>query len=191
MRELERKAVSFYSEARRQVITKAAESRARLLALLVPDSENGWVALELEPTQLFKVVASMNGELLSTFDGETKYQIGKWTRSKSGAASWPPLDCCFYGYPSAEKALSATFPKGSKLLEAPKVLMQFETCGKAYLHPGRGMLAVPAVRPLRLLPGTVAPPVPTSPLLPAPEQPADVGRRTPPEGDRRNPWVPV
>jgi hypothetical protein len=45
-----------------------------------------------------QVVAASNGALLSVFDGTTEYRLGKWTLAKHGAASWPPLEACFYAY---------------------------------------------------------------------------------------------
>ncbi|PNH12897.1 hypothetical protein TSOC_000142, partial [Tetrabaena socialis] len=127
---------------------QVGDCRARLLALRVPDvGAMGWQPVVVEKQTFYKcalhppaaarpewleapptphqVVASTEaGELVSVFDGVTKYAIGRWTSSKHGAGSWPLLSACLYGYPSAALAQAATFPLDSKLFAAPKVRKQ-------------------------------------------------------------------
>lgn len=50
-----------------------------------------------------QVVAAIDGQLVSVYDGETTYRLGKWTYAKHGAASWPPLYACFYGHLTAQQ----------------------------------------------------------------------------------------
>ncbi|KAG2430450.1 hypothetical protein HXX76_009973 [Chlamydomonas incerta] len=82
----------------------------------------------------------------------TRYELGRWTRAKAGAAGWPPLDACFFGAQVESKALAAHFPLNSKHLDAPKVLVKMEAYGKSYYHAESGWWRVPNVRPVSLLP---------------------------------------
>lgn len=75
-----------------------------------------------------QVVAASGGKLVSVFDGETEYHLGRWIRSKRGAIGWPPLDSCFYACPSPEAAIAVAFPKNSRLSKAPRVLLQVHFC---------------------------------------------------------------
>ncbi|KAG2431301.1 hypothetical protein HYH02_013432 [Chlamydomonas schloesseri] len=145
----------WYKHERAKVLRKAQESKARVWNLLVPGDQDGWTAVELQqPLTLFKVVSSVKGDLVSTYDGVTQYELGRWTRAKAGAAGWPPLDACFYGTQVESKALSARFPPNSKHLDSPKVLMKMEAYGKSYFHADSGWWRVPNVRPISLLPIT-------------------------------------
>ncbi|EFJ52289.1 hypothetical protein VOLCADRAFT_86562 [Volvox carteri f. nagariensis] len=103
----------------------------------------------------WKVVASVGGELISVYDGTTRYTVGRWTLGKCGANGWPPLSSCYYAYKAVDKALTAKFPKASKHLTAPKVLIQAVACGKAYYNPELSMWALSSVRPARILPDIV------------------------------------
>ena len=53
-----------------------------------------------------QVVAVKGPKLLSVFDGATEYQLGKWTYSRHGAASYPPVYACFYGFATPEEVSS-------------------------------------------------------------------------------------
>ncbi|GFR40007.1 hypothetical protein Agub_g542 [Astrephomene gubernaculifera] len=152
-------AVDFYKKEKKKVALKAASSRAWLLALTVPEIE-GWRTVDLEePITLYVVGASVRGELVSLHDDQQlKYAIGRWTHSKHGACSWPPMYACFYGHQLRGQAMTAvSLPKKSKLQDAPKVLIQVEAKGKSYFQPQTGIWAVPSVRPTRLMPGAASP----------------------------------
>lgn len=45
-----------------------------------------------------QVVAASKTGFVSIFDGQTQYQLGRWTLSKRGTSNllWPPLTSCFY-----------------------------------------------------------------------------------------------
>lgn len=91
-----------------------------------------------------QVVGASGGKLVSIFDGETEYHLGRWIRSKRGAVGWPPLDSCFYACPSPEAAIEVTFPKNSRLSKAPRVLLQVcfvlsrHRRGKSYSYCAHG-----------------------------------------------------
>ncbi|GMH39735.1 hypothetical protein BSKO_07633 [Bryopsis sp. KO-2023] len=96
-----------------------------------------WTPVRLEePGVFYKVVSAANGSLFSVFDGTTEYHLGRWSVAKRGAIGWPPLHACYFGYPTPPQAVAADFPRTSKLVDAPKVLVQILAKGRAYRRVG-------------------------------------------------------
>lgn len=88
-----------------------------------------------EPIIMYKSVATAKvGKLLSIYDGETEYNIGRKLLSKRGSASWPPINCCFFCYPTIHQAILATLPLKSKLRYQPRVIIKLLCQGRAYVH---------------------------------------------------------
>jgi len=79
----------------------------------------------------YKIVARIENRLLSIFDGKTEYKIGCeiCEQARQGHNGG------FYAYSSAESAIKAPFPADSKLLHAPRVLIEVE-CGGSYCRYG-------------------------------------------------------
>ena len=86
-----------------------------------------------------QVVAAVRGQLVSVFDGITQYHIGKWSTSCRGALGWPPLDVCYYGFDSAEKAVHAPFPSNSCRLKAPRVIIKVCTACVTLASPAQSL----------------------------------------------------
>lgn len=81
-----------------------------------------------------QVVAAVRGELVSVFDGVTRYQVGRWSTSRRGALGWPPLDTCYYAFDSPAAATHVPFPGNSRCLSAPRVLIRVRPSYLACLH---------------------------------------------------------
>lgn len=91
-----------------------------------------------EPIWMYKVVATtLSGKLLSIYDGKTEYRLGRRQRARRGAASWPPITCCFFCYPSVHQAIAASLPSSSKLRGQPRVILKLRCEGRAYVHNNR------------------------------------------------------
>ena len=93
-------------------------------ALLVPE---GWVTSVVETPQVFykagldidcwsygimhqllvflsqQVVAAFGHQLVSVFDGTTKYKVGQTLHAKRGGAAWAPLDACYFSFPTMQQ----------------------------------------------------------------------------------------
>lgn len=148
-----------YKERKAEVEKKIVSCRTRLLSLLIPDNLGAWSAIRLDhPVPLFLVVATVEGKLVCAQDGTNVFEIGRLTASKHGACSWPPLSSCYLGFPSPSQARSTAVEVNGRVLDAPKVLMEFMSSGMAYLHASSGVLAVSRLRPVRLFPHMVPPP---------------------------------
>lgn len=78
----------------------------------------------------WQVAAAVGGRILSVFDGETEYELGRWTLTKHGAASWPPVHACFYCFPTIHDVsgwgtgMDSTGSSGSALVAAVGVREQ-------------------------------------------------------------------
>ena len=68
-----------------------------------------------------KVVAVSGEDLVSVYDGTTKYALGKWTYARHGVAGRPPLFSCLYAFATPHEAMSARFPQSSRMKHLPKV----------------------------------------------------------------------
>ncbi len=90
---------------------------------------------------MYKVVAVKKGKLVSVFDGETEYWLGDRMQSRRGGASWPPLDSCYFVYPTPELAVQALLPANSKCLQNPRILVECRVRGRCYKHKGRPVFA--------------------------------------------------
>ena len=91
-----------------------------------------------EPVYMYKVVATtLSGKLLSIYDGKTEYRLGRRQRARRGAASWPPITCCFFCYPSVHQAIAASLPAASRLRGQPRVILKLRCEGRAYVHNNR------------------------------------------------------
>ena len=92
-----------------------------------------WEQLAIQtPIKLYKVVSCWDGKLFSIWDGQTSYELGRWHQSKCGATAFPPLWSCYFAFESHNEAVMARFPPTSKLLNAPRVVIEIEAMGKAY-----------------------------------------------------------
>ncbi|GIL72166.1 hypothetical protein Vretimale_465 [Volvox reticuliferus] len=150
-----KEAYTCYMRQKQKAQRATLSSRRRLLELQVPKND-GWHPIDIhEPATFYKIAASVRGEMVSVYDGTTRYTIGRWTLGKYGAHGWPPLSSCFYAYQTVEKAISSQFPKDSKYRSAPRVLIQVTATGKAYFNPKTDMWALSSVRPVRILPNSV------------------------------------
>ena len=78
----------------------------------------------------------MDCKLLSMFDGTTAYTLGKWTLARRGALGWPPLETCFYAHSTPQAAVASLFPRSSKCLSAPRVLLKVCTRCGVQVGPG-------------------------------------------------------
>lgn len=201
------KVIRSYAAEQRKAQRVVQKSREHILALLNPDvlRPSLWKSVVLQkPLTLYKVVAASDGALLSVFDGTTEYRLGKWTLAKHGAASWPPLQACFYAYISPSEAILAAFPPDSVLLGAPKMLIQVEAVGEAYFNQEARMWAVSRVKPLQLI-TQAGPPANGSaaaaaalPLdvhyavnpIPAPAETLERPQRKPAPAAQQEVWVP-
>lgn len=73
-------------------------------------------------------------------DTSRPYRAGHTHETKRGAHGWPPMDACFFAFDTPLKALEAAFPKDSKALKHPRVLVKLESKGNAYeCHQVNGM----------------------------------------------------
>lgn len=98
----------------------------------------------------YKVVALVDGSLLSIFDGETRYELGVEVHEAAHAEHSGGL----YVYASAEEALAATFPTGSKLAGERRVLIRVRASG-SYCRYDR-KLAFSRITPIEIV-GEVPP----------------------------------
>lgn len=92
---------------------------------------------------VYKVVALVDGHLLSIFDGATEYVIG----TRRDQLVLPGRGGGFYVYRTAEEALRAEFPKRSRLLRAPRALLRCRAHGMCLPYEN-GILAVSGLTPL-------------------------------------------
>mmetsp|Transcript_46816 Transcript_46816/g.81393 ORF Transcript_46816/g.81393 Transcript_46816/m.81393 type:complete len:293 (+) Transcript_46816:111-989(+) len=108
---------------------------------------------------VYKVVALVDGRLLSIFDATTEYTIGV----RIDQLVLPGHGGGFYVSRTPEEALRAvsSLPRRSRLLTAPRALLRCRAQGK-YLSYGSGKLAVSALTPLEVKP------VPHGEMLAAP-----------------------
>lgn len=123
-------------------LLRLSNSRKCLLVpeVLVP---LGWqTAILHQPTFMYKVVAAVQGRLLSIYDGTTEYNLGQTLHARRGGAAWAPLDACYFAYPSMQQASCAALPKGSQLLAAPRMLLAVRCHGRGYQHESN-MWAMP------------------------------------------------
>ena len=90
---------------------------------------------------MYKVVAVKKGKLVSVFDGETEYWLGDRMQSRRGGASWPPLDSCYFAYPTPELAVQALLPAKSKCLRNPRILVECRVRGRCYKQKERPIFA--------------------------------------------------
>ena len=65
---------------------------------------------------------------MSVYDGQTEYVLGHTHCAKRGGRGWPPMDACFFAFDTPLKALEAAFPKDSKALKHPRVLIKVGGC---------------------------------------------------------------
>ncbi|CAE8583136.1 unnamed protein product, partial [Polarella glacialis] len=93
----------------------------------------------------YKVVARVGGQLLSIFDGQTVYAVGRLLRQEVRPGHRGGL----YVARTARDAVRATFhlPQRSRLLLAPRVLLRCEAKGP-FLDYGQGKVAVSALLPV-------------------------------------------
>ncbi|KAL0043329.1 hypothetical protein WJX79_001645 [Trebouxia sp. C0005] len=90
--------------------------------LLVPD---GWSTATLnQPRTLYKVVAAVDGRLVSIYDSVTQYKLGQTLHAKRGGAAWAPLHACYFAFPTMQQAASAVFPRNSQLAKAARMLIE-------------------------------------------------------------------
>ena len=83
---------------------------------------NHW--LPPQCTQTVAVVDATGGgggrsDLVSVFDGRTRYVVGATTRAAPGAGG-------LYAYASVREALGGRFPRQSALVDAPRALLRVE-----------------------------------------------------------------
>jgi len=119
----------------------------------VLNPNSGWIYFGInEPVTFYKLVALLpDGSMVSIFDGKTTYNIGKWMENRHGAASWPPLYACYHGCVTVKQALQSKFPRRSKLLHAPRVLLECVAVGPAYFNSHDGFFAVSKLKPVRIV----------------------------------------
>ena len=70
-------------------------------------------------------------------DGETQYNLGRKLLARRGAASWPPINTCYFCYPTVHQAIAAALPAASKLRGRPRVIIKLRCEGRAYVHNNR------------------------------------------------------
>lgn len=106
---------------------------------------SGGTAIGFESRTFYKVVARVEGRLLSIFDGITEYAIGRVLRQEVRERHRGGL----YVARSPQDAVRATFnlPTQSKLLLAPRVLLRCQARGPL-LEYGQGKVAVSALLPM-------------------------------------------
>jgi len=78
----------------------------------------------------FKLVADVDGRLLSIYDGATEYRMLEKTISKINGYH----DGGIYCYREVQEALDAIFPKSSKLLKAKKIILGLRVFGKCKVY---------------------------------------------------------
>jgi hypothetical protein len=125
----------YYEAQQNKVASDITRLKRSFLQLLNDRSQelSGWQQVNItEPIRLYKLVAAYDGKLLSVWDGQTAYELGRFHRAKCGASSWPPLFSCFFAFESQEEVLNAIFPAEAKLRYAPRVLIEIEATGQAY-----------------------------------------------------------
>lgn len=93
------------------------------------------------PCVMYKLAAAVDSKLVSVYDDDTEYWLGRKTASKRGAFGWPPLDSCFFVFKSPLEASRAKFPRDSKNAHRPKVLMKVIVSGNCYRHSSGRMWA--------------------------------------------------
>lgn len=59
---------------------------------------------------LIQVVATVGEELVSVFDGITRYAIGRWTLGKHAPNGWPPMSSCFFAHQAESKVRMYPLP---------------------------------------------------------------------------------
>lgn len=143
-----------YKKIKEKVQAGIQRERTTVLQLHQPDLllPEGWKPVLLGHTvTLYKVVAAVEGRLVSVYDGSTEYSLQRWLYSKIGAASWPPLYNCFFCYLTSEEAVEAKFPKHSRCIDEPKVLVKVLSKGRAYVNKDGSCLAVSQLKLVSLL----------------------------------------
>ncbi|GBG71349.1 hypothetical protein CBR_g8768 [Chara braunii] len=86
-----------------------------------------------EPTICYKMVAAVEGKLVSVFDGRMQFSLGRISFAPRGLGGWSPLDCSFFVYATKTQAKLAKFPGQSKHLLAPKVILSVQVFGRGYV----------------------------------------------------------
>ena len=94
-----------------------------------------------KPHTMYKVVTNAGDKLVSIYDGKTEYWLGDKKYAKRGAASWPPIDACYFVFPTRELALNTPLPEDSKCLKSPRVLIEVRVQGLCYKHRKKPMYA--------------------------------------------------
>ncbi|CAK9000280.1 unnamed protein product [Durusdinium trenchii] len=104
--------------------------------------------MSFERGDFFKIVALVNGRLLSIYDGVTEYAVGRILRSRA----LPQHRGGLYVARTPQEALRATFslPQNSKLLLAPRMLLRCRVQGPTVEYNGK--LAVSALLALHATP---------------------------------------
>ncbi len=94
----------------------------------------------------YKQVASVNGKLLSVYDGETEYIINQpmSERARQKHAGG------FYVYPTIDAARQANYPSDAKLRDATKVVIRCQVSGQ-YCVYANGKLAFTHLTPLEVI----------------------------------------
>lgn len=116
-----------------------AELRAAVKANNPPNREGG--------DDYYKVVAlTPDGKMVSIFNGETEYQIGVEMQQ----AARQNHNGGYYVYSSHEVAHRATFPKDSKALDLPRVVIRVRAEG-SYCRYDNGKLSFSRITPLEVI----------------------------------------
>mmetsp|Transcript_31675 Transcript_31675/g.69228 ORF Transcript_31675/g.69228 Transcript_31675/m.69228 type:complete len:208 (+) Transcript_31675:181-804(+) len=100
--------------------------------LFLPDK---WTAIRLsKPQDFYKTVAASDlGMLVSVFDGNTQYNLGRTLTAKRGLSAWAPMDACYFVYKTKEQAIHGLFPKKSACSEnCARVLIHVKCHGNGY-----------------------------------------------------------
>lgn len=96
-----------------------------------------------ERQSYWKLVARVDGRLLSIYDGATEYHVGRTmiqrARQDHGGG--------YYVYASQAEALQAEFPRDAKLRDAEKVLLRCH-CAGSYCRYDNGKVAFGRVTPV-------------------------------------------
>ncbi|KAA6418776.1 MAG: hypothetical protein FRX49_11264 [Trebouxia sp. A1-2] len=126
--------------------------------LLVPD---GWSTATLnQPRTLYKVVAAVDGRLVSIYDSVTQYKLGQTLHAREGSDSvqivvTPILSGLMHPrtyflaivrlillrkrYFMLQQAASAVFPRNSQLAKAARMLIEHSNRGQADLSFDSGV----------------------------------------------------
>jgi len=94
----------------------------------------------------YKVVARDGDRLVSIYDGETEYVVGR----ELAEAARQDHGGGFYVYDSPEAARSAPFPARSALADAERVLLRVRAAG-SYCRYANGKLAFSRITPLEVV----------------------------------------